>query len=191
MNYWMVTISDQNFKVTRQQGWRFQGFTRSQRRKTDRMQPGDRLLFYVQEPRGFGLTAIITAPAFQGQNILWRSHRPDETFPCRVRIRPEVTLSEGQYAEAAELAPRLEYLRRWPPERWPLAFIGELHLLPRRDFELIEGEMRRLRGEQPAEWRPERRFVPGPAVEANGPPSGDQRETEAPEELPSASSELE
>ena len=41
------------------------------------------------------------------------------------------------------LAPRLEYVKRWPPEDWPLAFFDRLHLLPQRDFRLIEGEMKR------------------------------------------------
>jgi hypothetical protein len=149
MNYWMLTISQDNFAVTRSQGWRVQGFTRSQRRKTDRMQPGDRLLLYVREPRGFGFTATITSTAFQEDTVLWHLRESEETFPNRVRIRPEATLKEGQYAGAIDLAPRLEYLRRWPPERWPLAFLGELHLLPRLDFELIEGELQRLNGGRP------------------------------------------
>jgi predicted RNA-binding protein len=143
MNYWMVTISEGNFTVTRQQGWRVQGFTSRQRRKTDRMQPGDRLLFYVKEPRGFALAATITSPAFAEQTPLWRYHRPEETFPHRVRIRPDAVLPQGGYIDANQIAPRLEYLRRWLPEQWLLAFDGELHMLPRRDFDLIEEEMHR------------------------------------------------
>lgn len=172
MNYWMLTISEDNFAVTRRQGWRVQGFTRSQRRKTDRMQQGDRLLLYVREPRGFGLTATITSTSFQDEKELWRSHEADEKFPYRVRIRPEIELRDGQYAEAMDLAPRLEYLRRWPPERWPLAFVGELHLLPRRDFELIEGELQRMTGGRtPRPYQAKRRRPRGQGRDAGAGPA--------------------
>ena len=43
------------------------------------------------------------------------------------------------------LAPRLEYVKRWPPENWYMAFQGNLHLLPKSDFLLIEEEMKKLR----------------------------------------------
>ena len=46
--------------------------------------------------------------------------------------------------DAMILGPRLEYVKKWLPENWPLAFLDRLHLLPQRDFRLIEGEMRRI-----------------------------------------------
>ena len=166
MNYWMLTISQENFAQTRQQRWRVQGFTGPQHRKTERMQPGDRLLLYVREPRVFGMTATITSTAFQDQTIIWRSHRQQETFPYRVRLRPEAILGEGDYIQALDLAPRLEYVRRWIPEQWPLAFQDELHLLSRRDFELIEGEMRRILRRRRGGGRPPQERAPsGPEVQ--------------------------
>ena len=165
MNYWMATISQENFAQTRQQRWRIQGFTSPQRRKTERMQPGDRLLLYVREPQVFGMAATITSPAFQEQTIIWKSHRQQETFPYRVRIQPEAILREEEYIQALDLAPRLEYVRRWIPEQWPLAFQDELHLLSRRDFELIEGEMRRILRRRRGGGRPPQERTPfGPEV---------------------------
>ena len=43
-----------------------------------------------------------------------------------------------------QLGPRLEYVKRWPPESWHLAFFETLHLIPQRDFRLLEGEMKRV-----------------------------------------------
>ena len=53
------------------------------------------------------------------------------------------TDAEEDYIDALILAPRLDYVKRWAPEDWPLAFFDSLHLLPQRDFRLIEQEMRR------------------------------------------------
>ncbi|MBI2936173.1 MAG: EVE domain-containing protein [Chloroflexi bacterium] len=144
MNYWMLTITPENFRATRNLGFTVQGFTSRQRRKVDRMVARDRLLFYIKEARLFGATATIESTAFEEQTLVWTSRLLREVFPHRVRIAPKAVLDEGQYLDAAELAPRLEYIKKWPPEWWHLAFQGELHLLPRRDFELVEGEMQRL-----------------------------------------------
>jgi hypothetical protein len=41
------------------------------------------------------------------------------------------------------LGPTLEFTKRWSPKLWYLAFVDTIHLLPQRDFNLIENEMRR------------------------------------------------
>ena len=66
-------------------------------------------------------------------------------------------LDEPDYIDALLLAPRLQYLKRWMPEDWPLAFFDRLHLLPQKDFRLVEGEMQRIRPRGRALPRPERK----------------------------------
>ena len=144
LNYWMLTISPENFEVTRGQGFQVQGFGQRQRRKTERMSPGDRLMFYIKDTRVFPVAATMTSKAFEDRIALWHSEHPEELFPYRVTFHADAVLPEGSYLDAADIAPRLEYIKRWPPERWPLAFQGELHLLPRHDFDLLEAEMRRV-----------------------------------------------
>jgi len=38
---------------------------------------------------------------------------------------------------------RLDYVRKWPPEHWTLAFQGHIHALPRNDFAIVEDEIAR------------------------------------------------
>ena len=149
MNYWMLVTNPENFAVTKRLKFEVQGFSKRQKRKTDRMAPGDRLLFYVTGWRVCALTATLQSTTFRDTSLLWTSHKTEETFPHRVRIRLTIMPPEDKLLDALEIAPRLEYVRRWPPDRWPLAFEDELHLLPRRDFELIEGEILRLLGKSP------------------------------------------
>ena len=66
-------------------------------------------------------------------------------WPYRIGIKPAVTLPPEQYIDAGLIAYRLEYIRKWPPEDWHLAFQGNLHLLSKGDFFLLETEMRKLR----------------------------------------------
>ena len=58
-------------------------------------------------------------------------------------------MAEDLYIDARALAFRLDYVKRWPAERWPLAFMDTLHLLPQKDFRLIEAEMKRIH----PDWR--------------------------------------
>ncbi|MGH7870070.1 MAG: hypothetical protein ACREP9_21135, partial [Candidatus Dormibacteraceae bacterium] len=67
--------------------------------------------------------------------------------PWRVRIRPDQVLEAQEWIPARELAYRMEYVRHWAPESWPLAFQGHIHQLAKVDFKLVENELRRsLRG---------------------------------------------
>ncbi|MBI2171472.1 MAG: EVE domain-containing protein [Chloroflexi bacterium] len=146
-NYWMLVITPPNFAVTRQQGYTVQGFSTVNRKKVERMEIGDRLLYYVSGVQRFPASATITSTFFVDQTPLWRSHRPEEAFAHRVRIKAEAVIEEeADYIDARDIAPSMEYVKRWIPEQWPLAFFGELHLIPRKDFSLIEDELNKIVG---------------------------------------------
>jgi len=55
-------------------------------------------------------------------------------------------LDEEHYVDGYQVGPTLEYVRKWPPDRWPLAFFGMLHIIPQRDFNFIEEELKRAGG---------------------------------------------
>ena len=40
------------------------------------------------------------------------------------------------------MARAMAYVKKWPVEHWRLAFQGNVHLLPKADFEILEREMR-------------------------------------------------
>ncbi|MQF82598.1 EVE domain-containing protein [SAR202 cluster bacterium AD-802-E10_MRT_200m] len=144
-DHWLLTITEQNFIISKQNRFSIQGFRQAQKRRVDRMQSGDRLMYYVSGLRVFALSATITSKAFKDVKPLWVGFREEEEFPYRVRIKPDCLLRDFEYLDAHQLAPRLEFLKRWPLERWQLAFIGELNLLSRKDYEMLEGEMLRQR----------------------------------------------
>ena len=100
-------------------------------------------------------------------------------------------LEDRDYIDARDLAPTLEYVKRWVPEQWPLAFIETLHLLPQRDYRLIEAEMKKIVTGRPGRrrrWRSgrgrDRRDRPGRTADHNG-GRGDPRQRDTARE-PSA-----
>jgi hypothetical protein len=140
----MITCNPDNFRVTRDLGFTIQGLKAQHRRKVQRVESSDRILFYVYDIRCFTATATATSSYFEDKSPIWQNEGCTD-WPFRIQIKPEVVLDEDQYINANLLAPRLEYIRRWPPEDWYMAFQGNLHLLPKNDFFLIEEEMKKLK----------------------------------------------
>ncbi len=147
--YWMIVSSLENFRKTQERGFSVQGVKSRHRRRAEMMKPGDRLLFYLTGRMAFTATCTLTSGMFEEHGHIWRTARRDEDYPWRVRIRPDVALEEADWLPAKDLAYRLEYVRKWPPEHWTLAFQGHVHQLPQKDFKLIEDEMRRVENARP------------------------------------------
>ncbi len=143
-NYWMVSTTLEDFNVTRDKGYSIFGMGAKYRRRAQRMQPDDRLLLYVKQLRKWTGVVSVTSEYFEDRTPIWNIDTRGENYPFRVKIKPEIVLREADYIDAMILAPRMEYVKRWLPENWHLAFFDTLHLIPQRDFSLIEGEMKRI-----------------------------------------------
>ena len=154
----MVAVAPEYYDACREQGFTLLGMGRTQRKRVQRMEVGDRVLFYVNQRMVFGATASVMSTYFEDEAAVWPSPDPEEKFAWRVRTKPDCVTDDEHAIDARFIAPRMEYVKKWAPEQWPLAFQGLLHLVPKRDFGLIEHEMRRGR--------------PRPVVQL-GPPDGD------------------
>ena len=143
-NFWMINCNELNYNVTRQLGFTKQGLKSEYRRKVQRVEPGDRVIYYVTGSRVFTATATVTRGYEEVDDGPWFKEGK-ATWPYRIEIKPDVVLSDEQHIDAGMLAYRLEYVRKWAPENWHMAFQGNLHLLSKNDFFLLESEMLKLR----------------------------------------------
>jgi len=163
-NYWMVVQTTEDFETSREMGFTLHGLRFSQRRRAQRMEPQDSLLYYVSGTRKWSAIATVTSTYFEDRTPIWQTTGSNEEYPYRVKLEPALVLDEKDYIDALLLAPRLEYLKRWAPERWAEAFVDTLHLLPQRDFRLIEGEMKRVH----PKWKNKRRSRRQPQIGNRG-----------------------
>ena len=166
-NYWMIVLSPENFAITRQQRFSFQGLKGQQGRKVQRVGPGDRVLFYLSQQRLFTATATVTSPCVEAHDLPWQKEGTAE-WAYRFNIEPNFVLAADDYMEAHYIAPRLDYVKRWIPEEWYLAFQENLNLLPKRDFQLLEDEMRKVHRRRAQGGRGSHRehHAPAPVSEA-------------------------
>lgn len=143
-NFWMINCNEENYNVTRRLGFTGQGLKAEYRRKVQRVEPGDRVIYYVTGSRVFTATATVTQGYEEVGSSPWLKEGK-AAWPYRIGIKPDVVLENDQFIHAGLIAYRLEYVRKWAPEDWYMAFQGNLHLLSKSDFFLLEGEMLKLR----------------------------------------------
>ena len=151
-NFWMINCNKQNFDITSELGFSQQGLKAEYRRKVQRVEPGDRIIYYVSGQRVFTATATVTRGYEEVRATPWVKEGKTP-WPYLIHIEPDVVLNQEQYIDAGLIAYRLEYLRKWPPEDWHMAFQGNLHLLSKGDFFLLETEMLKLRDGREAALR--------------------------------------
>lgn len=139
-SYWIVVGSPANFEKTRELGFTIQGFKSRHRKKAERMQPGDKLVYYITGRKAFAAISTITSAYFESHEPIWKSADPKkdkEDYPFRVETKLDVALPEAEFIDAEPIARRMAYASKWPAANWTLAFQGNLHEIPESDFALI------------------------------------------------------
>lgn len=140
---WIITSSPENIAYTAEQGWTKQGFKSRQRKNVmERMQPGDRLAWYLRGAKVFAALATVTSEGFEDHTRIWVTNKVGEDYAWRVRIAPDVVLMESEWVPAEPIARQLAHVQKWPAENWTLAFQGNLREVSAADFAIIEHAVR-------------------------------------------------
>lgn len=143
MTSWLVVTTPENYARTRELGFTMQGFkTRQRKNVMERVQPGDKLAYYLSRVQVFGATATITSEGFEDHEVIWQS-KPGEDYPYRVHLEADVLRDEPDWVPSDEIGPGLQHVQRWPEEHWKLAFRGNLHQIPDADFDAIRAALTR------------------------------------------------
>jgi predicted RNA-binding protein len=144
---WILTGSLENFRATRERGFRVIGAKEGRRRMAEQIEPGDRIVLYVTGVQAFGGIVRVTGEMYEDRVKIWpgKAGKPDP-YPWRFETEPEVVLEEGEFVPAEEVAHELEHVRKWPAEHWRLAFQGQLRVVSDADAALLEGRMRQAAG---------------------------------------------
>ena len=103
------------------------------------MEVGDNIILYNYILRKFiGTITIMSNYYIKNEPYIELNNSELNPYNYYIKTKPDVLLTDKDAIPADDIAPRLEYLKKWSPERWPLAFFDSLHLLPQQDYRLIE-----------------------------------------------------
>jgi hypothetical protein len=133
----LLVSSADNFETSRTRGFDIAGMKSRHRKKAERVQAGDRVLYYCTVVKSIGGVAEVTGPYFEDHTPIWESNRPGEVYPFRFPVQIIKARPPGEYLELEDLVPSLEYPKRWPAKNWTLAFQGNVHVFSDEDFDKI------------------------------------------------------
>ena len=139
---WILTGSLENFRTTRERGFRLIGAKERRRRLAEQIEPGDLVVFYVTGTRAFGGIVEVKGPMYEDRTPVWPG-KPGkrDAYPWRFEAAPVAVLDEDRFVPAEELAGELEHVRKWPPEHWRLAFQGQLRVVSEADGRLLRSRI--------------------------------------------------
>jgi predicted RNA-binding protein len=140
---WILTGSLDNFRATREHGFRLIGAKEGRRGMAEQIEPGDSIVFYVTGLQAFGGRIKVTGEMYEDRTKVWPG-KPSkvDAYPWRFATEPDLILDEDEFVPAVELAGGLEHVAKWPADHWHLAFQGQLRTVSDADAELLDARMR-------------------------------------------------
>jgi predicted RNA-binding protein len=144
---WVLTGSLENFRATRERGFRLIGAKEGRRRMAEQIEPGDRIVVYITGLQAFGGIVRVTGEMYEDRAPVWPG-KPGkrDAYPWRFDTEPVEILDEADFVPAVDLASELEHVRKWPADHWQLAFQGQLRIVSQADAELLERRIRAAAG---------------------------------------------
>lgn len=148
---WILTGSPDNFRATRERGFRVIGMKEGRRNLAEQVEPGDLIVFYVTKVQAFGGIVRVTGEMFEDRTKIWPG-KPGKVdpYPWRFETEPVLVLDEDDWVPAEDLAGELEHVRKWPAEHWRLAFQGQLRTVSDADSRLLGERLRKAAAAAPA-----------------------------------------
>lgn len=140
--YWIVVGGPEILAKTAEMGFTRHGFKSTRRGMAQKVQPGDRIAFYVTGRKQFAAVAKVTSPVVEEHTRIWESpKKPNEIYPFRVGIEPVIVPPEAAWLDAEPYHDRFSWTQKWPRANWTLAYQGNLHEIPQEDFEVLEADL--------------------------------------------------
>jgi hypothetical protein len=140
--HWCLTISPDNLAATAALGWTVQGLKSRRRPTAEALRRGDTVTCYVTGAKAFGAVLEVTGPFFESHEPVWRARQEGEDYPWRFPIRRLAGSQRPEdWVEVEALLDGLEHPRRWPRERWHLAFQGNVRAWPAADAALVRAAL--------------------------------------------------
>lgn len=141
-HYWIVVGSVEIFETTKALGFTKHGFKSTRRKMAGRVEPGDRIAFYVTHRKQFAGSVEVTSPMVVEDTRIWTSDKkPSEMYPYRVGIKPVTILEQENWLDAEPYHERFTWTQKWPRKNWTLAYQGNLHEIPEEDFAILQHDL--------------------------------------------------
>ena len=136
--YWLDLFTGKTWEEFIAAGSNVSGFRESRWKTVQRISPGDYLLCYVTGVSRFIGVLEATSEPFQDDEPIWR----DEDFPCRIRVKPIITVDKEHAVPVKSLRDRLSCFQEMKsPNSWTGSFRGSPAKWTAPDGEAVVGAL--------------------------------------------------
>ncbi len=121
MTYWLDLFTGKSWQEFLNAGASVSGFREARWKTVQRLHPGDRLICYLTGISRFVGILEVTSEAYQETTPIWS----DDLFPCRVQVKPLVTLDPATAVPVLSLKDQLTFFQNLTsPGAWTGHFRG-------------------------------------------------------------------
>ncbi|CAB4867188.1 unannotated protein [freshwater metagenome] len=140
---WVLTSSPDNHTATRETGFTVIGLKERNRKRAERIEPGDRIVLYLTKEMTFGGSITVTGEMYEDRKKIWpgKPGNPDP-YPWRFPTEPEVEIDPESHVPAEKLKDKMQHILKWPVDHWKLAFQGQIREVSDADAKLLLKELR-------------------------------------------------
>lgn len=144
MSCWITIISPDNFEISRSKHFAIIGYKKRIMRHCSKITHGDKLIFYICGIKKFGAICNVTSSLYIDETPYWLD--PDEIWPCRIKIKPEIVLPKEKMLDILCLIPSLSFIPQKLKQsgNWGIAIRQSPRKISQSDYDLIEHEMKKL-----------------------------------------------
>ena len=139
-SFWLLVTHPANFKIMKLKN--IAAMKAKRKSFAEKVEVGDKVVFYLTKIGKFGGVAEFKSKFREDKSKIFTEEKPGETHPWRFDVKFEVALSEDQYVSAENFKDKLKYLKKWPAKYCKLGFQGNVHEIPKEDYEILVTAMR-------------------------------------------------
>lgn len=139
MSGWLIISSKQNYEITKTGQWEQQGLKKRHRKKAAMIAPDDMMFYYITGLQRLAACVKIESFVHEGHDKIWVNlgKDPNEVYPWRFDIRPEIILPEPSWLPMEQFSKQLLHFRKWPEKNWRLGLQGQIHALRDEDTHVL------------------------------------------------------
>ncbi len=140
MKYWILVTHPDNFTIMKAKN--MAAMKAKRKSFADQVEVGDKVVFYLTKIGKFGGAAEFVSKTKEDHTKIFTEEKPGETHPWRFSVKFEAKLDEKDYVPSENFKDKLKYLKKWPAKYWKLGFQGNVHEIPKEDYEALKKGLR-------------------------------------------------
>jgi len=140
VNYWLLVTHPANFEIMKAKN--IAAMKLKRKNFAQRVKVGDKIVFYLTKIGKLGGSAEFKSKVREESKKIFEEEKQGEIHPWRFDVEFEDKIDAQNYISAEVFKDKLIYLKKWPAKYWKLGFQGNVHEIPKEDWETLHDALK-------------------------------------------------